>query len=1275
MKKLLPVILFLLVCAFVHAQNPAKLSVKTYRTDLAFNCITVDSANDIWAGTTGNGLIKMSGDLPIPVLLNGDNFKNVIIKGLAADGLSGIWVAHEGQNGSSSVATFGGVDFINRANPAQRTHYGNVTLTSHAIPHGLPTRRTEGIAIDKNGKVWTCHRYHDLTVAGGNPSYIVYPGGVGFKTPAMSTFDTIPNGLQPYPAYTVNTPISQSAGTRLCPGIGIGNAQNQVWVGVASYNAFPFQNSRICRWSLDGTYLGEINETNSPLPLGAANNNAQAMAIHFDKKGRVWVGFNQGKGIGVKVDTGWVYAGRPTILPAGSAVNQNAIASNNMGEVFIGTNNGLLIYKGEGAFSSDASYRFYTMSQGLPSNNITGVVVDKGGAVWVSTSAGIAKLIESDMNVYNMIHPVKDNELTAKRILLACATVDNYDKDCNGDPLEISVAADSSRSTLFVYTGNDPQNKVLYITSATVANDHFTDQYGQFELLKPRNQITDSLIYVYRAPAYVYQGDNEKKVTYTMYLKDTVTNTIIFKYILNIVHPPVLMVHGVWSSVQSFQNMEEYLKNTSGNYEPYQLLRIWYTTANHKEPATATYDYRTEVPKGIDKLLENCARNKISAGKVNILGHSRGGIFSRIYLQSTYPDIPYRNDVNKLITLNTPHSGSQTANLITDQRVIYVGYKKVGIPIKFGSLMAKLSLSDEEGGTKYNSSIEAANELRVDDPAIRSVLNGPNRLNDKVPKHAIITRYQFNTLRSQLLVPLVSNGLLLIPGLREVILRLRIQMLAMGTLCLEGPLNNCIREIYSGEENDFVVPLNSQRGGLSYTAVSNFPALYPNVNISHSKQKFTPISEDGIAVVDHPLVMPEVTALLRQNPTNLSAFTKAPFDPPTLQYTFLPNLQRTTASHAEADTSFITIDSALTGITKKYGDTVIVNITGSRNIKNVLVAYESPSLAEPLNDIRSSNNGQFLLPVPKQALGQMRISAIGFSDNGAVAVDTLYMNVGLSTTALLDSIRIQNKTELKVVKPDSLFVQVLGYYRDTVRDISFIPGLTYSSFTEGNAAAATYGFKGINVGYDMIVASYNGKVDTAYVEVTAPITPLLPLPVKLLSFSGAYTGNSIRLNWSTTQEINHAYFDITASRDGTNFTTIGRVAGNGITGAGNSYSFDDLNYKDGKNFYRLVQVDKDGKTTTSDIVLVLVNKNGSTISIYPNPAKDFIRLTFSGRMVPTYRLAIANAAGVPVFIKQIIGNSGTSTVPLPQLPAGLYTITIFNTDGKNLTSEKLVIYR
>jgi hypothetical protein len=89
-----------------------------------------------------------------------------------------------------------------------------------------------------------------------------------------------------------------------------------------------------------------------------------------------------------------------------------------------------------------------------------------------------------------------------------------------------------------------------------------------------------------------------------------------------------------------------------------------------------------------------------------------------------------------------------------------------------------------------------------------------------------------------------------------------------------------------------------------------------------------------------------------------------------------------------------------------------------------------------------------------------------------------------------------------------------------------------------------------------------------------------PLPIELQSFSCAQRINQMHLEWITSSEINNNYFIIERSSDGVNFEDIGKVSGSGNSNTTLKYDFYDLHPFAGDNYYRLKQVDYDGKNET-----------------------------------------------------------------------------------------------
>ncbi len=104
-----------------------------------------------------------------------------------------------------------------------------------------------------------------------------------------------------------------------------------------------------------------------------------------------------------------------------------------------------------------------------------------------------------------------------------------------------------------------------------------------------------------------------------------------------------------------------------------------------------------------------------------------------------------------------------------------------------------------------------------------------------------------------------------------------------------------------------------------------------------------------------------------------------------------------------------------------------------------------------------------------------------------------------------------------------------------------------------------------------------------------------PLPVSLSYFKAKkITLQQINLSWATATETNNNYFSIDRSQNGKAFESIGTINGNYNSSVVQQYSFTDKNPYQGVNYYRLKQVDLNGKYSYSDIEKVEINNQAST---------------------------------------------------------------------------------
>jgi len=137
---------------------------------------------------------------------------------------------------------------------------------------------------------------------------------------------------------------------------------------------------------------------------------------------------------------------------------------------------------------------------------------------------------------------------------------------------------------------------------------------------------------------------------------------------------------------------------------------------------------------------------------------------------------------------------------------------------------------------------------------------------------------------------------------------------------------------------------------------------------------------------------------------------------------------------------------------------------------------------------------------------------------------------------------------------------------------------------------------------------------------------------------------------------------VEASTDANNYKVIGQVPAKGNA---SSFGFIDDNPSLAKtNFYRIKEVDKDGKYIYSPVRFVKFDV--SVISIAPNPASSFIKINSS---VENLQINIFDVTGRKVITQML--NSSSAQINIASLPKGVYTVIAYN-NGVKVDSKKIV---
>ena len=190
---------------------------------------------------------------------------------------------------------------------------------------------------------------------------------------------------------------------------------------------------------------------------------------------------------------------------------------------------------------------------------------------------------------------------------------------------------------------------------------------------------------------------------------------------------------------------------------------------------------------------------------------------------------------------------------------------------------------------------------------------------------------------------------------------------------------------------------------------------------------------------------------------------------------------------------------------------------------------------------------------------------------------------------------------------------------------------------------------------NITVRNIAGAIHWNHVDFFA-FTP--PLPVQLLNFDATATNNNeVKLDWSTSSEINNDYFTIERSTNNIIWEEI-----EDINGAGNSkttlhYETFDSEPFSGTSYYRLKQTDFNGAFKYSDIVAVNLDDEGlSPIHIYPNPAINILNIEADASELSDVKIFNMIGQDVSALTQFKHLNNSKIQIDLSTLAAGVYTI-------------------
>jgi len=349
------------------------------------------------------------------------------------------------------------------------------------------------------------------------------------------------------------------------------------------------------------------------------------------------------------------------------------------------------------------------------------------------------------------------------------------------------------------------------------------------------------------------------------------------------------------------------------------------------------------------------------------------------------------------------------------------------------------------------------------------------------------------------------------------------------------------------------------------------------------------------------------------------------------------------------------------GDTVRFGNSDLINAGGDYGNRNdiFIIKYDSSGQVGWAHSLGSA--------------GSESATGISLDINNNLYVAGSFANDNISIGNIVISNPHPGSAEILVVKCDSagnyLWAKSAGGIQDDGPS-----GIC----SDSNQDVYIVGSFLANIDFDNITLNSTGGSDF-FIAKLGPNLASSPLPLVWGSFTAEANDNVVLLKWTTLQEINTSHFDIERSANDNSFSSIGRVDAVSNSLALNSYQFIDASPLSGMNFYRLKQVDENGKYVYSKICTVNFNSNNYAVRISPNPVSQSANITYSIQQNCKVSLQIFDVKGRR--IKTLVNDEEAAGVHRVKwdvsdekgnvVPAGLYFLKMMACN--NSETKKIIV--
>ncbi|MFD1628957.1 cadherin-like beta sandwich domain-containing protein [Pseudopedobacter beijingensis] len=314
----------------------------------------------------------------------------------------------------------------------------------------------------------------------------------------------------------------------------------------------------------------------------------------------------------------------------------------------------------------------------------------------------------------------------------------------------------------------------------------------------------------------------------------------------------------------------------------------------------------------------------------------------------------------------------------------------------------------------------------------------------------------------------------------------------------------------------------------------------------------------------------------------------------------------------------------------------------------------------------NAGNASFLNGITLDLAGTQRIQYNGL-DLGA------YESSFASANALLTSLSV-NQGTLSPIFDSGIFNYEVTV-GNAISTIILTPTLkeqnaiiTINNITVNNGQASNA--INLNVGQNSLEVKVTAQDGVSVKTYILTVKREAALPVELLSFQVKASGQSVKLEWLTQQEKDNLRFDVYRKGDTGEFVFLGSQKGAGNSNLRQHYAFYDSNPLVGNNYYRLVQIDLDGKEKELGVEPFTFDTTIANLEVYPNPTTQWSMVSFKAG---EYQMAVlSDLNGKKLIEKRLQKADHFLKLDFNKYSIGYYVLTLV---GQQEKVSKIIIKR